>query len=100
VQNDRHDFATRQEVDALANVVSADMRELRRDIVPTVREAVKDAIRDALADPEISRRVYAELSRHASDNLAQWIGRRVLVFVAAMLVSATVAWAAMTGRLK
>lgn len=94
------DQATRAEVDALANIMSADMRELRRDIVPTVHAAVKEAIKDALADPEISRRVYAELSRHASDNLAQWIGRRVLVFVAAMLVSASVAWAALTGRLK
>jgi vacuolar-type H+-ATPase subunit E/Vma4 len=92
--------ATRAEVDALANIMSADMRELRRDIVPTVREAVREAIKDALNDPEISRRVYVELSRHASDNLAQWIGRRVLVFVAAMLVSASVAWAALTGRLK
>lgn len=92
--------ATRGEIDALERLVSAEIREIRQELPPLIEAAVQRAVRQTLTDPSVSRQVYDELSKHASDGLALWIGRRVLVFVAAMAVSATVAWAALTGKIK
>ena len=44
------------------------------------------------------KRAYAELEKHAGQNLAQTIGRRVILFVVTAVVGMALAWSWMTGR--
>lgn len=67
-----------------------------------MEQAVERGLRRVIDDPDVQARFwargYAELEKHAGANLAQAIGRRIILFVAAALLGIAVAWTWATGR--
>lgn len=66
--------------------------------------SVERAMRRVISDPEMSRQFWAggyeELSRHASNNASQWVGRRLLTTLILALVTAGLIWLVKTGAIK
>ena len=84
-------------------------REVQRRVASALEEApsllktaVREGVRAVIDDPEIQRRFwengYREFEKHASANLAQAIGRRVILFVVTSVVGVAMAWTWATGR--
>lgn len=75
-----------------------------REAANTIRSAVREGIQDALRDDELARRFWAagyqHLSGHATNGISQWIGKRVLMALIAAALSASIAWAVVTGKIK
>lgn len=65
---------------------------------------VERAIRRVLNDPETARQFWAsgyeELSKHASNNASQWVGRRLLTALIIAMTTAGLVWLVKTGALK
>lgn len=80
------------------------MERREREMVAAIRGAVRDGIQEALRDEELARRFwasgYAHLSGHATNGISQWVGKRVLMALIAAALSASIAWAVVTGRIK
>ncbi|MCK8360297.1 hypothetical protein LXA11_17630, partial [Erwinia amylovora] len=72
------------------------------DAPDLMERAVERALRRVIDDPEVQARYwargYAELEKHAGQNLAHAIGRRVILFVVTAVVGMALAWSWMTGR--
>jgi hypothetical protein len=84
-------------------------REVQRRVANALEEApsllktaVREGVRAVIDDPEIQRRFwengYREFEKHASANLAQAIGRRVILFVVTAAVGMALAWSWIVGR--
>lgn len=84
------------------------MGELPKDVADElerrVAEGVRRGIRESLDDQELTARLwkagYEELSRHAGDNAARWIGRRILVSFATVAFVVSLTYLVKTGSLK
>ena len=76
----------------------------RDDDFERIRQAVRQGMEDALRNEELTKRFwevgYEHLSKHTTAGLTQWIGKRILMILAASALSASVAWAVITGRIK
>jgi hypothetical protein len=58
------------------------------------------ALREAANDPGITRVLYDTMSLHARDSLAQYIGKRVITALLALVLSTALAWGIFTGHVK
>ena len=76
------------------------------DLPPLIERATETAVRRALADgPSIRVSVdweagYRELEKHAGENAAQWLGRRLWNILITAAIAGAIAWLVMTGRIK
>lgn len=63
-----------------------------------LERATERGVERALRNKETQAEWYREFERHASNNLAQAIGRRVILFVVTAAVGMALAWSWITGR--
>jgi hypothetical protein len=72
------------------------------DAPDLMERAVERGLRKVIDDPAVQARFwargYAELEKHAGANLAQAIGRRVILFVVTAAVGMALAWSWIVGR--
>ena len=84
-------------------------REVQRRVADALSEApdlmeraVERGLRKVIEDPEVQRRYwqrgYEEFERHAGQNLAQALGRRIILFVVTAAVGMALAWSWIIGR--
>ena len=72
------------------------------DVPELMEHAVERGLRKVIDDPEVQARYwargYAEFEKHAGANLAQAIGRRIILFVVTAAVGMALAWSWLVGR--
>lgn len=84
-------------------------REVQRRVADALAEApglmeraVERGLRKVIDDPEVQKRYwengYKEFERHAGQNLAQALGRRIILFVVTAAVGMALAWSWLVGR--
>ena len=84
-------------------------REVQRRVASALSEApdlmeraVERGLRKVIEDPEVQKRYwqrgYEEFERHAGQNLAQALGRRIILFVVTAAVGMALAWSWLVGR--
>jgi hypothetical protein len=65
-----------------------------------LRAIIREELKQAVQDPVILDTVFNSWSKKASDTVAQWVGKRVLMILFAALLSSSIVWAVLTGRIK
>lgn len=82
--------------DRLTETRSA-IEELTQQSSPDVMRAViVSAIKEAAADPAVSRVLYDTMAAHAKRSLAQYVGERVIMALAVLILSGGLFWFAAT----
>ena len=87
---------------AIEREVQRRVADALSDVPELMERAVEHGLRKVIDDPEIQARYwargYAEFEKHAGANLAQAIGRRIILFVVTAAVGMALAWSWLVGR--
>jgi len=87
---------------AIEREVQRRVADALSDVPELMEHAVERGLRKVIEDPEVQRRYwengYKEFERHAGQNLAQALGRRIILFVVTAAVGMALAWSWLVGR--
>lgn len=103
---------TQRDLDAFASSLGSEKREiehLAEELPRLMREAARHGLLEAIEElakadnahgDKLLKRAFVHFSESATSGLSQWIGKRVLMILAAAAFSSSIVWAVMTGRIK
>ena len=84
--------------------LQGDIGDLKVQFSPLqMQQAISGAIREVLADPKATKEFWKagfdELTSHAGNGAAQWVGKRLIAVFLAALLAGSIVWMVKTGKL-